>query len=225
LQNLIKFLIGLSIVTAVLLALVIIAVLIHYFRTRAKAEQLLQSGKRDGSFVYELLKTSFPSGRLFRQVLLPDIQPDGTAKRIPCDLLLVDQGGVFVIRVKNLSGAVDNADKQVWTVKNQNGILEMRNPFEQNLYGVKALETILKREGVYNVPLYNLVVFSGKKVVFRVRSEKLLTAERLIETIRDMNRNKFLNAGEMAATVNAIRRYLPNPNKAKPADPAPQQQA
>ena len=217
-ENLIKFIISLSIITAVLLALVVIAVLVHYFRTRAMAEKLLKNGKRDGNFVYNLLKTSFPSGRLFKQVALPYFMPDGTAKRVSCDLLLVDRGGVFMIRVKNMSGAVDNADKQVWTVKNQNGITEIHNPFEQNRYGLKALETILKREGVYNVPLYNLVVFSGKKVVFRVRSEKLLTAERLIETIRDMNRNKFLSAGEMAATVSAIHRYLPNPKQAKPAD-------
>lgn len=217
-EKLIKFLIGLSIVTAILLALVVLAVLIHYFRTRAMAEKLLRNGKRDGDFVYDLLKTSFPSGRLFKQAALPYVQPDGTAKRVPCDLLLVDQGGVFVIRVKNMAGAVDNADKQVWTVKNQNGIFEIHNPFEQNRHGLKALEAILKREGVYNVPLYNLVVFSGKKVAFRVRSEKLLTAERLIETIRDINRNKFLSAGEIAATVSAIRRYLPSPKQARPAD-------
>ena len=221
-ENLIKFLIGLSIVTAILLALVVIAVLIHYFRPRAMAEKLLRNGKRDGDFVYNLLKTSFPSGRLFKQTALPYFQPDGTAKRIPCDLLLVDQGGVFVIRVKNMAGAVDNSDKQVWTVKNQSGIFEMRNPFEQNIHSLKAVETILKREGVYNVPLYNLVVFSGKKVAFRVRSEKLLTAERLIETIRDMNRNKFLNAGEMAATVGAIRRYLPSPKQTRVANRNPQ---
>ena len=224
-ENLIKFMISLSIITAVLLLLVVIAVLIHYFRTRAMAEKLLKSGKRDGSFVYNLLKTSFPSGRLFKQVALPYFLPDGTVKRVPCDLLLVDQGGVFVIRVKNMSGAVDNADQRVWTVKNQNGVIEMHNPFEQNRPALKAVENILKRESVYNVPLYNLVVFSGKKVAFRVRSEKLLSAERLIETIRDMNRNKFLNAGEMAATVGAIRRYLPAPDKARQAPPASEQQA
>ncbi len=213
-QNIIKFMIGLSIVTAVLLVLVVIAVLIHYFRTRAMAEKLLRAGKRDENFIYNLLKTSFPSGRILKQVSLPYRQPDGTAKRVPCDLLLVDQGGVFVIRVKNMSGAVDNANNQVWTVRNANGIIEMRNPFEQNQHCLKAVEDILKSEKVYNVPLYNLIVFSGKKVVFRNRSEKLLTAERLIETIRDMNRNKFLNAGEMADTIAAIRRYLPNPKPA-----------
>ncbi len=207
-EDLIKFLITLSIITAVLLALVVLAVLTHYFRTRSMAEKLLKNGKRTGDFVYDLLKTSFPSGRLFKHVSLPLIYPDGNAKRVPCDLLLVDRGGVFVIRVKNLAGAVDNADQRLWRVRNQTGIVEIPNPFEQNRHGLKAVETILKQEQVYNVPLYNMVVFSGKKVVFRVRSDKLLTSDRLIETIRDLNRNKFLNQSEIVATVSAIRRHL-----------------
>ncbi len=221
-ENLIKFMITLSIITACLLALVVVAVLIHYLRTRSMAEKLLKRGRRDGDFVYNLLKTSFPSGRLFKRVGLPYPSPDGTQRRVPCDLLLVDRGGVFIIRVKNMFGAVDNTDRKVWTVKNQNGIVEIPNPFEQNRHGVRALENLLKEAQVYNVPLYNLVVFSGKRVVFRHRSEKLLTAERLIETVRDMNRNKFLSAGEMAKTVGAIRRVLPNAKNRTPNGIDPQ---
>ncbi len=212
-DNLIKFFVTLSIITASLLGLVILAVVIHAIRTRAMASKLLATGKRNEDFVYNLLKTSFPSGRLFKRVSLPLASSDGTARRVPCDLILVDQGGVFVIRVKNMSGSVDNADPQVWSIKTKEGAVQIPNPFEQNRLGIKAMEGILRREKVYNVPLYNLVVFSGRRVAFRVRSDKLLTAERLIETIRDMNRNKFLNAGEMAATVGAIRHHLPTPKR------------
>ena len=134
---------------------------------------------------------------------------------MPADLILVDRGGVFVIRVRHLSGEIDNTDPRVWTVRNREGILEIANPFEQNRPALLAVEKILRRENVYNVPLYSLVVFSGKKVSFRARAEKLLTSNRLLETIRDINRDKVLNQKEISATVTAIDKYLPKkrPNR------------
>lgn len=209
LEKIIEFLITLSVIVAILLCLVVLAVLIHYFRTRSMAMKLLKQGKRSGDFIYDLLKTAFPTGRLFKRILLPVLLPDGTKTRVPADLIIVDRGGVFVIRVRHMAGAVDNTRRQTWTVRNAAGITEIPNPFEQNRPALHALEDILRRENVYNVPLYNLVVFSGKKVSFRVRSEKLLNSDRLLETIRDMNRNRFLNQKEIAATVDAIRKYLP----------------
>ena len=210
-EHIIRFFITLAIITAILLGLILLAVLIHYLRTRSKAEKLLKSGKRDGDFLYELLKTSFPSGRLFKNIVLPLILPDGTARRISCNLLLVDRGGVYLIRALNMSGAVDNSNPQTWTVRNNQGIGEIPNPFEQNRACLKAVSTILSREGVYNVPLFNIVVFSGRKVVFRTRMDKLLTAEHLIGTIQDQNREKVLSPIEIGNTVAAIRKYLISP--------------
>ncbi|MBQ4065657.1 MAG: NERD domain-containing protein [Clostridia bacterium] len=210
-ESLIKTLITVSVITACLLVLFVVGVLIHYLRTRRMVEKLLKHSRRDGLFVYNLLRTSFPSGRLFRRISLPCRGSDGAIRRVPCDLLLVDRGGIFVIRVINMAGSVDNSDRYTWTVRNQNGMTEIPNPFEQNRQSLRAVEDILKSDGVYNIPRYNLVVFSGKRVGFRHRSDKLLTAEHLIETIRDMNRNRFLSAGEMAKAVGAIRRRLPSP--------------
>lgn len=145
-----------------------------------------------------LLRTYFPKGRLFKRVLLPDFLPDGSVvRRIPADIILVERGGVFVIRVKNISGMIDNPKTGNWLVRNQNGTTEIPNPFEQNIGGIRTVKEILKRENVYNVPLYNIVVFSGRKVTFRNRSEKLLTSDYLIEALRDMNRNKFLSQNEI----------------------------
>lgn len=204
-----KFVLTLSITVAVLLLILVVAMAVHYFTTRAKAKKLLQRGKRGGNFIYELLKTSFPKGRIFKQVMLPIFSSDGKARRYPADIVLVDHGGVYVIRVCNFSGAIDNTDTENWTVKNSNGITEIPNPFNQNRGGVKAIESILRRENIYNIPIYNIVVFSGKKVNFRIRNEKLLTSARLIDTLKDMNRSKFLNQMDITETIYAIKKYLP----------------
>ncbi len=212
-EKYVKFLITLSTVTAILLVLVVIAVIIHSLRTRSMAEKLLNNGKRNGDFVYDLLRTYFPKGRIFKRVLLRDFLPDGSVRHVPADIILVERGGVFVIRVKNLSGAIDNPKTGNWTVKNQNGVAEFPNPFEQNSYGVRTVKEILKRENIYNIPLYNIVVFSGRKVAFRNRSEKLLTPDYVIDVLRDMNRNKFLSQNEISSAVAAIRKYIPSSAK------------
>ncbi len=208
-EKYIKFLITVSIIIAVLLLLVIVAVVVYSLRARAKAEKLLKDGKRSGNFIYELLRTSFPKGRLFRRVMLPLLRQDGTAVSVPADLILVDRGGVFVIRQRNIGGNLFNPREGNWQVQNSRGIAEIPNPFRQNQAALRALEAILRQENIYNVPLHNLVVFTGKNVRFRYRQENLLTAENVIEAIRDLNRNRFLNQNEIFSTVAAIRKALP----------------
>ncbi len=210
-EDTIRLLITISVVTAALLALIVLAVLIHYLRAKVMANHLLKRGTRGRNFVYELLRTSFPAGRIFKNARIPYRLSDGTKAFAPCDLILVDRGGVFVIRVKSLSGSVDNTDSQVWTVRNKKGVAEFPNPVEQNRNGTKALNALLKREKILNVPLHNLVVFTGRRVRFRMCTDRVMTAEHLLDAIRDLNRNKFLSAGEMATTVNLLRRIRPRP--------------
>ena len=207
-EAMINFLISVISITAVLLVLVVVAVLIHYIRTRSMTKKLLQSTERDADFVYHLLRTAFPNGHIFRRAALPFSTIDGSVRRVPADLILVDRGGVFVIRVKTMPGMIDNSGRQTWTVRNARGMAEFSNPFEQNRMAVHAVEHLLKTENLYNVPRYNIVVFSARKVGFRVRTERLLTAERMIDALRDMNRNRFLSQKEISATISAFRKHL-----------------
>ena len=211
-EKLVKILITFSTIVAILLVILVIAVIIHWIRTRAKTEKLLGSGNRGGNFVYDLLRTSFSKSRLIRRAVLPEFLPDGSVRRAPCDLILVERGGVFVIRVRNISGAVDNPPCAEWYVKTPQGVITIPNPFDQNKPGVRAVKEILRRENVFNVPIYSLVVFTGKRVVFRNRSEKLTTAETVLDTLRDFNRNRFLNQNEISSAIGAIKKYLPNTN-------------
>lgn len=207
-EALIRVLITIAAVTAVLLALIVIAVLVHYIRMKKMAHALLISGKRDSEFVYQLLRTAFPSGRIFRRPALPYLAPDGTRQRVPTDLMLVDRGGIFVIRVITTPGMVDNSGRPSWTIRTPKGTSELPNPFEQNRHAVKAVENLLQKESLYNVPRYNLVVFAAKKVAFRQPNDRLLTADRMLDALKDLNRNKFLSQNEISATVSALRKYL-----------------
>ena len=204
-ETLAHILIWIAVVCSVLLVLVLISVLVYYQHAKSSAKKLLEGAERDANFVYLLLKTAFPSGRIIRQAALP--LPDG--QRAMTDLILVDRGGVYVIRIKTFPGMIDNSNRNIWTVSNSRGIGEFPNPFEQNRHSVNAVDAILKREHLTNSPKYNLVVFSRKKVAFKIRSEHLLTAERLIDTVKDINRSRFLDQNEINAVLNAIRKYSP----------------
>lgn len=198
----IKMLLTVAAVATGLLLVLLLLVYLNYRRTNKFANNLLLSAERDSAFVYRLLRTKFQSSRIIRCPSLPY----GNGQRVPADLILVDRGGVFVIRIRNFPGAVDNTNKKTWTVTNEKGVGEFPNPFEQNKYAVNAIETILKHHRLYSIPIHNIVVFSQKNISFKVRTEYLLSADRLIAKISDMNRNRFLSLHEISASADAIRK-------------------
>ena len=200
-EKLAEFLLGLTYVCLALVVLTIIALWINSKRVKANVSKLLSSNERGADFVYRLLRTSFPASKILRQAILPL----DNGQRAMADLILVDNGGVFVIRVKNFPGKVDNSNRATWTVENSKGVGEFPNPFEQNRYALSAIDGILKREKLYNVPKHNVVVFSQRRTAFKIRSEKLTTADNLIEMLKDVNKNRFLTGKEVTAALTAIK--------------------
>ncbi len=202
-EKLAEFLIGLTLICLALVVLTIVALWINSKRIKGNIAKLLSSNDRGSDFIYRLLKTSFPSSRILRSTVLPL----DNGQRAIADLVLVDSGGVFVIRIKNFPGKIDNSNRAVWTVENSKGIGEFSNPFEQNRYAISAIDSILKREKLYNVPKHNIVVFTQKRTVFKIHSEKLTTADNLIETLNDLNKNRFLTGKEANETLAAIKSH------------------
>ena len=137
-SKLAEFFIGLAIVCLVLVVLTLIAIAIYAKRKKDNIAKLLSSNERGGDFVYRLIRTAFPASKTLRSAILPL----DNGQRAMADLILVDSGGVFVIRVKNFPGKIDNSNRSVWTVENSKGVGEFPNPFEQNRYAVSAIDGI-----------------------------------------------------------------------------------
>ena len=202
-EKIAELLIFIAVICSILLAIVIIVSFLHYRHSKNVAKKLLNESERNANLVYQLLKTAFPASRIIRHPAL--VMPN--KQRIPSDLIMVESGGVYVFRIKNVPGMIDNSNKTVWTTSNRNGVFDFQNPFEQNKLPINAIEYILKRENIYNVPKYNIVVFTPKRVSFKIRNEHLTTADRLIDTVKDINSNRFLNAAEINTVLNAIKKY------------------
>ena len=202
-EKLAEFLIGLTLFCLALVIITIIALWINSKRVKSSINKLLSTNERNGDFIYRLIRTSFPASKVLRQAVLPL----ENGQRAMADIVLVDSGGVFVIRIKSFPGKIDNSNRAPWTVENSKGIGEFPNPFEQNRYAISAIDGILKREKLYNVPKHNLVVFTQRRTVFKIRSEKLVTADNLIETLNDINKNRFLTGKEVNETLTAIKSH------------------
>ena len=196
-------LIAIAIICFILLAVVVIATYFYYKQVKKVEKSLLRSSDRNANLAYLLLKNAFSSSRVLRHPVL--IMPNG--QRVQADLILVEGGGVYVIRVKDLSGMIDNSNRAVWTVTNRDGVNEFSNPFEQNRSALNAIDYILKKENIYNVPRHNITDFTQKRVAFKIRTERLTTAEHLTETIKDINSNKFLSSREINNVIMALKKY------------------
>lgn len=202
LEAVINALIYVAVSCAALIVILILAMLIHYKRARVIANRLLNEAERDSSFVYSLLKTAFPSSHiLFHTYLTSE-----SGERVPTDMILVDHGGIFVFKIKTFPGMIDNTSRQKWTVSNYKGVGTFDNPFEQNRACIDAVNSIVNNANVYDVPTHNVVVFAAKKVSFKIRSENLVTADKLLSTVKDMNRNRFLSSREISAVLNALKK-------------------
>lgn len=211
----VKFLLTVTILTGIAIVLIIAWSIYKYIRNAKIAEQLLHGSRRGSNFAYNLLKTAFPKSHIFNKIDFIVNPKSPTAAKIPADLVLVDRGGVVVIKVQNMSGSVDNPiNDGTWTVTNSKGTTGFANPFVVNRPAVKYLESMLNHEGIDNVPIYSIAVFTGKKVAFKNKMNQLLTAERFISAVKDINRNKFLSSTEVSDSISAVKKHsVPQPVK------------
>ena len=209
-----------SIIIAFIALAIIVFYVVKYIRSRANAAKVLQSGRKSKNFIYNLIATSFPRNNIFRNVLIPVPKSEGGNSYVSTDLILVNHGGIAVIKECREIGRIDNPVKGDW-IKTDSPVGEsFPNPFEQNMAAMRAIEQIVKREKLYNIPIRNIVVFSqaNKNVQFKNKYEQLLLPGRVITAMRNMNQNRFLSYFEVRRTADAIRKYV----KQRRSGPRPQ---
>ena len=212
-----------SIVIACLALLTIIIYVIIHFKRELAAKKILQHGRRSDSFIYNLLATSFPKQNLIKNARIPAAILQNNSEFLNVDLIAVSSGGIAVIKIFNQSGKIDDPIKGDWVMYNGGEGIRIANPFEINSHNMHAVEQIIKRERLSNIPVRNIVVFTSTKVTFRNRYDQLKSAKQLYDSMLDMKQNKFLTSSEVRSSVSAIRKYMRPHRKQPPHRPAPQQ--
>lgn len=197
-----------SIIIACITLAFIVLYVVMYVRSRANAAKILQSGRKSNNFIFNLLATTFPRKNIFKNVIIPVSRNEGG--NVTTDLILVNHGGIAVIKECREVGKIDNPVKGDWTKVNGSDVQTFPNPFEQNIPAMRAIEQIVKHEKLYNIPIRNIVVFSAanKNVQFKNKYEQLLLPGKVITAMRNMNQNRFLSYFEVYRTAEALRKYV-----------------
>lgn len=208
-------------VAGVIAVVFAVSLILNIVRSR-KARQVIAQRRGSRSFAYELLCAGIGKRYVLRNLRIPSgTKPDGSKAYHMIDIMVINRGGVSIIDVNDQKGRVDNPFKGDWTLTYGNEQFSFHNPFEVNALRVRAVERLMKKENLYNVPISNIVLYTSKNIKFRnSKYQNLLTAEQLIPYMNDLNKNRFMTLSEMNRTLKLMTRFRARPRNASRANAA-----
>lgn len=198
-----KICIAISVVVIVLILLRIIL----WIRSRLLTRRILGNMRMDiGSKkqIGELLHANFFPTCVFCRPRFPVPGNSGAIAEI--DHIVVNRGGILLISVCPFSGTIENPFHGDWRQFYMQNIVQFRNPLDRNGANARVLNALLKREKLYNIPISGIAVFPDNRTRFKNRIEQVMTVNRLVSYIKDMNKSRFLSGGEIRRTIRALRK-------------------
>ena len=199
----VKFLITVGIIAYVAFMLWVIWVLY----SRITARKIMRNGRNKKSFAFSYLSTRFSRVNTLRDVKLLINDPKSQNRRYVADigLVFVNKGGIMIVDTVPGSGYIDITEGGQWNRLINDKYYTFDDPFIRSKRNVSAMKTFLRNEGVENVPVHSVVLFSGKRVRFSKRINGLVTADNLVSYIKDVNKDKFLTNGEIRSVVKLLK--------------------
>ena len=180
----------------------LISISVKNSHAKNEASQILWYGKDREYYVYEMIASAFPRKNVFRNLNIP-IRVQNNTYFSEIDIVIVTHAGVVVIEVKGMKGKIDNPAQGPWQQIYRDKILNFENPFEQNDTHCKAIRALLKKQGILNVPVYNVVVFADKNVSFTHKYKMLFKAEAIVDFIAYLN-DKFTLSGKDIKNIDSV---------------------
>ncbi|MBQ8508830.1 MAG: NERD domain-containing protein [Clostridia bacterium] len=177
------------------------AIVVRY-KTTARRRKIEQYGRESEARIDALLKKNFGDAAVFSGIYLPYLNtPD---KHAEIDHLVITRSGVYVIEVKSHNGYIQSPDERNWWQTYNDKKIQFYNPIRQNNTHVKIVQEILKAEGQYNVPMYNIVVFTSHRVTFSKKHDNVIPTEGLVGYIRRVGKKNALSTSQVGRVRRAI---------------------
>ncbi|MBQ3100020.1 MAG: NERD domain-containing protein [Clostridia bacterium] len=206
-----KYFIFVLIIAAVAAVTVLIGKSIKANHGRSASSQMLWYGREREYYIYEMLSSCFPRKNIFRNLSFP-VKKGEEKLWTEVDIVCVTHGGVVVIEVKGAKGRIDNPESGEWTQMYKDKVLKFQNPHEQNHGHVIAVENALKREGIIQLPVYNVVVFTEQDVKFRNHYKWLMRPEQIVDFVAHLD-DRFAMSGKDIKNVDAVLEKYRKPHK------------
>ncbi len=200
LKILLMILVAAAVLTAVLYAA---SVLLKKRKMKQLKNTKLSRRKRiHEEMCLELYKRNVFSGFSFPEAYSDD---DVVLKYTRIDCLAVTRGGIAVITFKDYNGKINNRTDTWMCEENENGeVLCFNDPLEETELKRIAILHLIERGELPNVPVYSMVVFTGRDVTFSVEHDNLTTYDEFTELIKQLNSNKALSLSEMFEIRNML---------------------
>ncbi len=164
-------------------------------------------GKPSEKRLKEMLEKAFSPSAVFSNVYIPYTNGEKD-KYAEMDAVLILRSGVFVIELKSHNGKIINGDTKYWTQIYNDKRISFYNPLYQNSTHAKVINNIFKSEGQYNVPIYNVVVFSSSKISFTNKYPNLVLIDDLVRYVKKTGKNEAMSISQTSRLRTILRSYI-----------------
>lgn len=176
-------------------------------KSATRIKEIENYGKPSEKRLKELLEHEYSPNAVFSGIYVPYINK-GVDRYAEIDAVVVLSSGVFVIELKSHNGKITNGDTKYWTQVYNDKRISFYNPMYQNDTHVKVINSILKSEGQYNVPIYSVVVFTSNKVTFTNDYKNLVSLDELTRYIKKTGKSDAISIPQTTRIRTILRSYI-----------------
>lgn len=207
----VTLLVLLSLLAALTLSLVV--------KSNMDADKLLHGNRYYGSFTRDLLRTSYRQKNVLHNVTIPynPMVPSDGIVTLPN--VLICRGGVIVIGVLPYSGALDNPIHGNWLLHDNRGTTVLRDASEDNDVCVRAVRNMLKADGLNNITVHNLLVYTDPSLRLRRRDAMIVPCEKLLANTRTISKEPIISVSVMPRVQRCFEKYRIRPQRMQQIPP------
>lgn len=198
--------------TLCLLLAVIVSAAVTLFitimiKSKKRVREIENYGKPSEQRLKEILEEAFSPSAVFTNVYIPYVN-SGKDRYAEIDAIVVIRSGIYVIELKSHNGKIISGDSRKWTQIYNDKRISFYNPIYQNETHIKVINEILKSEGQYRVPIYNVVTFSSNRVTFTQPYRNLIKLDELVKYIRRTGKPEAVSIRQTSRVRTILHSYI-----------------
>ncbi|MBQ4137693.1 MAG: NERD domain-containing protein [Clostridia bacterium] len=197
----------LCLLLAVILSAAVTLFITITVKSKKRVREIENYGKPSEQRLKEILEEAFSPSAVFTNVYIPYVN-SGKDRYAEIDAIVVNRSGIFVIELKSHNGKIISGDTRKWTQIYNDKRISFYNPIYQNETHIKVINEILKSEGQYRVPIYNVVTFSSNRVTFTQSYRNLVKLDELVRYIKRTGKPEAVSIRQTSRVRTILHSYI-----------------
>lgn len=191
-----------------ILGLILAIILVMKGKKQLITAKVLENGKEDTDYVYDLICAEFPGACILKEVPIASVGTGSIQITQTVDILYVSRGGIVIITVINGSGAYDNPKTGPWryryaTANGKTVTVSLPNPFDATIPAANILEGLLAGEKIF-LDVKRIAVFTGATLGMTTRYPEAMSVSDLIPYLTVLNQQSVMNGPQFRTASEVI---------------------